>query len=955
MSGNRLFLSSTKEDLGPYRDVAIHVAQRLGMQVVAMEDFGPDPRAAAALCKEKVSSSELFLALVGHRYGFQPEGFGGSSMVELEYGWAVEAGLPVLLFVVDEEQPWSPKFIDHGAEREKLLAFKQRLRLQHVVAPLTTPERLREDLFVHLPAFKSPRPQAPSPEAQSLPHPPAPYVAHTYTLLQTEQVIGRAGELALLDRWVRDADEPLSRARVLCLVAIGGMGKSAVTWKWFHQHAPRTMQPLAGRLWWSFYEAEADFDRFLTSALAYCTAQPVSKIREISRFDREAQLLAVLDQQPFLLVLDGIERLLIAYAGMDFAHLADDDLDRRTANAVAGARGISPALADSIVGQHRLRKTIDPHVGNFLRKLARISGSRILMTSRLYPSDLQTVTGHELPGCAAEFLRGLKPEDAQALWRAMGVSGTDEELRDLFATFDHYPLLIRALAGEVARFRRAPGDFDAWRRAHPSFDPFALPLVQVKSHVLAHALGSLDENAGEMLRTIAAFRSPTDYDVLVDLFASREEWSVEVLDSVLTRLEDRGLLGWDRRANRYDLHPVVRGVVWTGLDEATRHGVYNALRAYFEEVPVPHPQRRTLNEAQPSIELFNALVGLGRLIEATDLYFERINPTVIFEELGAVNLKVALLQSLFPSGLDSPPGGGLMSAAYSQLGHALEQLGRLPEALDCYMHVESLNGLPPKTIEGNCGYISSVKLCQGKLQEALRYAEKSVGDAQDLLFTYHIRHVAICQAVIGRYDSAVELLRKQWGEGDHNELRRSKIALLAAHYEAAAQRVKSFALLTSVSSYVRIESSLVLAEAESHLGDLEEALALIEPLLQELIANSFVDYEMQARRVLADAYRRRGAIGRAREMLDDLWEMARRGGYRLILADACIVLAEIERDAGNLEAARQAAREAYDHAWCDGPPYAYHRALKRSEELIAELGAEKPVLQENGADREDRG
>jgi hypothetical protein len=38
MSGTRLFLSSTKDDLGPYRDVAIHVAQRLGMQGVAMED-----------------------------------------------------------------------------------------------------------------------------------------------------------------------------------------------------------------------------------------------------------------------------------------------------------------------------------------------------------------------------------------------------------------------------------------------------------------------------------------------------------------------------------------------------------------------------------------------------------------------------------------------------------------------------------------------------------------------------------------------------------------------------------------------------------------------------------------------------------------------------------------------------------------------------------------------------
>ncbi len=38
------------------------------------------------------------------------------------------------------------------------------------------------------------------------------------------------------------------------------------------------------------------------------------------------------------------------------------------------------------------------------------------------------------------------------------------------------------------------------------------------------------------------------------------------LDAALSELEDRGLLGWDRRANRYDLHPIVRGVAWNGLD-----------------------------------------------------------------------------------------------------------------------------------------------------------------------------------------------------------------------------------------------------------------------------------------------------------------------------------------------------------------------------------------------------
>jgi Domain of unknown function (DUF4062) len=85
------FLSSTVMDLGVFRDAAVHVCQRLGIGVTTMEEFGPDPRAAVAVCREKVERG-----LYAHRYGFVPEGFGGRSITQLEYEWAVARGLPVL-------------------------------------------------------------------------------------------------------------------------------------------------------------------------------------------------------------------------------------------------------------------------------------------------------------------------------------------------------------------------------------------------------------------------------------------------------------------------------------------------------------------------------------------------------------------------------------------------------------------------------------------------------------------------------------------------------------------------------------------------------------------------------------------------------------------------------------------------------------------------------------------
>lgn len=569
----RLYVSSTALDLRAFRDAAVHVGQRLGFEVVGMEVFGPDPHATAALCREKVESADLFVGMYAHRYGYVPDGLDGMGIIELEYDWARARDVPILAFLIDESVPWPPGLVERGASWDRLQAFKDRLRRNHIVATLTTPEQLRDDLFVHLPKLLSQVSPLPPPE-QALPRPPEPYVAHPYTLLQTTKVVGREPELARLDQWLSSGS-----VRVLCMVAIGGMGKSALTWRWFQQRAATA--ELSGRLWWSFYETDATFDRFVIAALAYCAGRSLAEVMELPGLDREQQLLAALDREPFLLVLDGLERLLIAYSTFDLAHLSDDDLDRKTANAVADR----PDMPEGFVGQHRLRTSIDPRVGNFLRKLVGIRTGRVLVTTRLFPSELQTVTGHELPGVEAWFLTGLEPDDAVMLWRELGVSGDDAQLRALFARIDHYPLLIRALAGEVARYRPAPGDWGRWLRDHPGFDPFVLPLVQAKSHVLAHAIGGLGADAREVLQTMAAFRAPVTYSTLRAMIGEGREWSERRLDVQLAELEERGLLGWDRAKNTYDLHPIVRGVVWSGLDDVRRRALYGALEEHFDAVP----------------------------------------------------------------------------------------------------------------------------------------------------------------------------------------------------------------------------------------------------------------------------------------------------------------------------------------------------------------------------------
>ena len=230
-------------------------------------------------------------------------------------------------------------------------------------------------------------------------------------------------------------------ARVLCVVAIGGMGKSALTWKWFNEIAPYEMTPLKGRLWWSFYESDATFENFVIRALAYVRGAPRTEIQRMSIGEREDELLNILDREPFLLALDGLERILVAYARPDAARLPDDDLDEETRNFIA-ASGETMLPSET---RHPLRKTTDPRAGNFLRKLSRLRASRVLISSRLYPAALQTAhrrraTGRQGPSPRRSERRG-RPRPL-AGFRCRRYAGRDaaplQQLRQL-STLDPGP------------------------------------------------------------------------------------------------------------------------------------------------------------------------------------------------------------------------------------------------------------------------------------------------------------------------------------------------------------------------------------------------------------------------------------------------------------------------------------------------------------------------------------
>ena len=96
-----------------------------------------------------------------------------------------------------------------------------------------------------------------------------------------------------------------------------------------------------------------------------------------------------------------------------------------------------------------------------------------------------------------------------------------------------------------------------------------------------------------MLWTLAAFRMPATWDTLCALLIGKGKNKAcrdqRALAALLAELEDRGLVGWDRAANRYDLHPIVRGVVWSVKQKDPGAGNLKAIEEVLPGPAVPGP------------------------------------------------------------------------------------------------------------------------------------------------------------------------------------------------------------------------------------------------------------------------------------------------------------------------------------------------------------------------------
>ena len=288
----RVFLSHTSElaQFPPGRSfvaAAEAAVNRAGDAVIDMAYFPARDDKPAEYCRARVRASDVYVGLIGLRYGSPVRDRAEVSYTELEFEAATAAGLPRLVFLLDEDAvlpiPAAQLHDNDPGRRARQQAFRDRLRDAGIMTvTVASPEQLKMELLDALrecgPAGAE---KVMAGGAGGLPAPP--------------DLVGRDGEVgALVAAWLAVPPEPVA------VLGAPGIGKSAVCLAALHD--ARVRDTFGPRRWFVRCDGAGSADAVLAGIAA---AAGISVEGAAGRLaDR---VYAVLEAGPGVMVLDNFE------------------------------------------------------------------------------------------------------------------------------------------------------------------------------------------------------------------------------------------------------------------------------------------------------------------------------------------------------------------------------------------------------------------------------------------------------------------------------------------------------------------------------------------------------------------------------------------------------------------------------------------------------------------------
>jgi tetratricopeptide (TPR) repeat protein len=527
----RVFISHTSE-LRNFPRGKSYVAEveraisAAGHVIVDMADFPAADQPAAQVCVDRVRSCDVYVGVLGTRYGSPVRDKPEASYTELEFDTATQAGMDRLVFLLDTDAE------DVGIPLAQLIdrefgthqdAFRRKVRDSGLVTQsFANPAQLGRLVERSLRDLADTRQRIVGQiQHEQVPAEPPPRVVGERVSTAVAVFRDRVEFRAKLRDLVLSREKP-----IICVTGRRGIGKSG----------------LVARVLADF-EQPADETDDRVGALAYLSTRTDVKVLDLARIFHALADLLPQDQRDRLEkqwtnVRTGALPGLLAALRPRNAVLVLDDLD---------------GLQDPETGEFT-----NPEIVTFLTAVCRDPQPPLVVTTSRYPVELPLeILGRFAP---LEIDDGLEADDAVELLRELDAYDRlrdlpDGELRQAVERVYRMPRCIQLLVHLLGRRRRTA----TLRRLLDAKDtPEAL-----LSELVSEGFHSLDEVGRDVVRLLALADTPLPADALPEMLA--DEHPPDAVARTVEQLDDSQMIDIDPSNDRVRLHPIdsdyVRGIL----------------------------------------------------------------------------------------------------------------------------------------------------------------------------------------------------------------------------------------------------------------------------------------------------------------------------------------------------------------------------------------------------------
>jgi tetratricopeptide (TPR) repeat protein len=734
------------------------------------------------------------------------------------------------------------------------------------------------------------------------------------------EFLGRDAELTSLDDAWQD-----ETTHVVCLVAFGGVGKTALVNEWLARLEKDNFRAADRVYAWSFYsqgtreDRQVSSDPFINDALIFFDDPDPT---EGSPWDKGRRLAHLIRQYKTLLILDGLEPIQYPPGEM----------------------------------QGRLK---DQGMQALLKELCSTQPGLCVVTSRVKVTDLKHA---ENRSCLCLELSHLSEDTGARLLKELKIEGTDNELKQAVKEYKGHALALRLLSGylkvmhdsdirqrdKVPRLSAEAQEGGHAERVMAAYETFLSGTAELN---ILYLLGLFDRPAPP--GAIETLCQPPIIEGLTHALQSLTDTQYKY---ALSHLRDLLLLAppEPHREDTLDCHPLVREYFAARLQHTHQKawtGAHRRLYDYYKNLPEKE-QPDTLEEMQPLFAAVSHGCRAGLHQEALDeVYWDRIkrgNEHYSTKKLGAFGADLAALAGFFekpwkePSpNLTEPDQALVLNLA----GFRLRALGRLREAAEPMD--AALAALVKREDWENAaiaaGNLSELWLTLGAVNRAVDYARQGVdyADRSGDGFQKYARRTDLADGLhqAGQAGEAEELFREAEAMQKEEQpeypflysLRGFKfcdLLLSRGRYKEVLDRAEQtlewanqafgVSLLDFALNYLSLGRAHIQEAMEGGSGDFERAAGFLDQAVTGLREGGRQDYLPRALMARAGLYRETGDYEKAWADLQEAQEIAERGDMKLFLTDY------------HLEAARLCGAEGND---TDAQDH-----LERAKALIGETG-----------------